>query len=86
MGEREVTRSRKDADGDITALCNPGRSWSPRSKAWAIYDIETNTQRYYVNGHGGKVYVRVVNGPNGKYLRTTPDPRSGNNLDNLPDC
>ena len=86
MAERQVTRSRKDADGDITALCNPGRSWSPRSKAWAIHDIEMGTHQYYVNGYAGRVYVRVVNGPNGKYLRTTADPPSSNNLDNLPDC
>lgn len=86
MAERQVTRSRKDSEGDITALCNPARYWSPRFKAEAIHDIETGTHRYYVTGDGGTVYVRVVNGPNGKYLRTTPDPHSSNNLDNLPDC
>ena len=86
MAERQVTRSRKDSDGDITALCNPAQLWSPRSKAGAISDIETGAHRYYVGGYGGRVYVSVVNGPNGKYLRTTADPYSSNNLDNLPDC
>ena len=47
MAERHVTRSRKDADGDITALCNPDQYWSSRTKAGAIQDIETGTHRYY---------------------------------------
>ena len=29
MAERHVTRSRKDADGDITALCNPASTGLP---------------------------------------------------------
>lgn len=86
MAERHVTRSRKDADGDITALCNPGHYWSPRAKAGVIQDIETGFHRYYVTGTSGRVYVHVVTGPNGKYLRTAPDPLSSNNLDDLPDC
>ena len=86
MAERRVTRSRKDADGDITALCNPQQYWSPRTKAGAIQDIESGTHRYYVTGGGGRAYIHVVKGPNGKYLRTNPDAVSGNNLDDLPDC
>ena len=50
MAERYVTRSRKDADGDIMALCNIGQYWSPRSKAGMIPHIETGTHRYYVTG------------------------------------
>ena len=34
--DRAVTRSGKDADGDIIRLCNPSASWSPVSKATAI--------------------------------------------------
>jgi len=30
MADRQVTQSRKDSDGDILALCNPGEYWSPR--------------------------------------------------------
>ena len=86
MAERHVTRSRKDADGDITALCNPGQYWSPRTKAGAIQDIEAGTHRYYVTGTSVLVYIHVVTGPNGKYLRTSPDPLSSNNLDDLPNC
>ena len=89
MTERHVTQSRKDDDGDITALCNPLplESWSPRSKAAAIADIETDTHRYYVTGNGARrVYVSVVDGPKGKYLRTSQDLLPKNNLDDLPDC
>lgn len=87
MAERRVTRTRKDYDGDITALCNHGAYWSPREKADAIRDIERNNHRYYVESRWGRrTYVQVVSGPTGKYLRTVADPSSDNNLDNLPDC
>lgn len=86
MADRRVTRSRKDGDGDITALCNSGEHWSPRLKAGAITDIETGTHSYHVLAGGRRVGIHVVNGPSGKYLRTDPDATSSNNLDDLPDC
>jgi len=86
MAEREVTQTRKNHDGDIIALCNPGDSWSPRSKQDAIRDIETKTHRYYVPWSDGRTEIHVVNGPTGKYLRTDRDNTSRNNLDDLPDC
>lgn len=87
MADREVTQSRKDADGDILALCNPSASWSPRPKADAINDIEQRLHTYFVNLPGaGRVDIHVVQGSTGKYLRTDPDRTSDNNLDDLPDC
>lgn len=87
MTDRAVTRSGKDSDGDITALCSPGEYWSPRNKADAIRDIETGTHQYLVLwSDGTKTQIRVVNGPNGKYLRTDKDNTSRNNLDDLPNC
>jgi len=87
MIERQVTGSDKDADGDITKLCNPNQYWSPCSKSDAIADIEGGTISYYVGSGRSKAYVQVVNDPvKGKYLRTTADSSSSNNLDNLPDC
>lgn len=86
MAHRHVTHSGKDDDGDITRLCNPPEAWSPRSKADAIADIETNTHSYFVSGFVGEVRIRVVNGPTGKYLRTDPDKTESNNLDDLDDC
>lgn len=86
MAARRVTQTGKDSDGDITKLCNPGSSWSPRSKAGAIRDIETGARSYYVQTGSARADVHVVDGPTGKYLRTTGDSSDGNNLDNLPDC
>ena len=86
MSDRAVYKTGKDSDGDITRLCNSGQNWSPRSKANAINDIETGTHSYYVPWPGGRTYIRVVQGPSGKYLRTDRDNTSRNNLDDLPDC
>ncbi len=86
MADRRVTLSRKDPDGDISALCNPGELWSPRLKANVITDIESGVHTYYVLSAGNRVRVHVLRGVTGKYLRTSPDLISHNNLDDLPDC
>jgi hypothetical protein len=86
MAEREVTRTRKDTSGDITALCNPNASWSPRLKADAIRDIDSGDHTYYVSWPEKRTQIRVVDGPKGKYLRTDRDSTTRNNLDDLPDC
>jgi len=82
---RVVKSTGKDADGDITSLCNPGASWSPRKKAAAIADIKGKTIEYRVKTEQGPL-VNVVKGPTGDYLRSTADSTSSDNLDNLPDC
>lgn len=88
--ERRVTQTGKDRDGDITALCNrsqAGQGWSPRPKAKAIRDIESGVYQYYVGlNDGSRAIIKVVNGSSGKYLRTSWDSTSRNNLDDLPDC
>ena len=87
MADRVVTRTGKNQEGDITALCNPGANWSPRLKWDAIADIENGIHSYYVPwSDGRRTEIRVVTGPNGKYLRTDRDNTSRNNLDDLPDC
>lgn len=87
MSDRKVTRTRKDSDGDILALCGDGAFWSPRERQDAISDIEGNHHRYFVDVQGvGEVDIHVVKGTTGKYLRTDPDRTSRNNLDDLPDC
>lgn len=87
MASRRVTKSGKDSDGDITKLCNPSELWSPRSKSDAIQDINNNIHTYYVQStNGGISNILVVDGPTGKYLRTSPNGTSTDNLDNLPDC
>lgn len=86
MISRKVTATGKDQDGDITSLCNSSQNWSPRGKFGAIADIESGEIQYYVGSGDSKVLIQVIRGPTGKYLRTEADPRSTNNLDNLPDC
>ncbi len=84
MANRQVTRSGKDRDGDITALCG---GFGRREKADAIRDIESGTHRYYVQDQFGRTAdVHVVNGQTGKYLRTDPNSRCSDNLDNIPNC
>lgn len=86
MADRAVYKTGKDKDGDITSLCNDGAAWSPRKRADAINDIETGLHTYYVPWKSGRTDIHVVDGPNGKYLRTSRDGSSKNNLDELPDC
>jgi len=86
MADRRVTHTGKDDDGDITKVCNPTAGWSPRSKNDAIRDIEDGDHTYYVQDSKGRSDIIVVHGEHGKYLRTDPDGRAENNLDDLPDC
>lgn len=87
MATRRVTATGKDSDGDITKLCHGGMAWSPRSKANAISDIESNAHAYYVEDRQGRrADVHVAGSGSSKYLRTDPDSSCPNNLDNLPDC
>jgi hypothetical protein len=83
MADRRVTMTGKDDSGDITKLCG---SWGERLKADAIVDIDFRAHTYFVQEPGtNRVEVIVVN-DNPRYLRSTPDPNSSNNLDNLPNC
>lgn len=87
MAKRYVRATGKNMQGDITKLCNAGDWWSPRSKVEAIFDIEKGLYEYWVNWtHYPETKIRVVQEPNGKYLRTDRDATSRNNLDDLPDC
>lgn len=86
MADRRVTRTRKDKDGEIIALCHPGAHWSPRYKPAAIWEIENGRHNYYVNEAEHRTDVGVVDDPDGKQLRATADESSPNRLDNLPDC
>ncbi len=86
MASRQVERTGKDSDGDITALCG---GWGRASKQQAIQDIERGTHNYWVQVAGvGPVNVVVMPGDarRGKYLRTDPDKTTRNNLNDLPNC
>jgi len=86
MADREVTQTGKDEKGDITSLCNPGASWSPRSEAAAIQDIDSGDHTYHVKWPEKRTEIDVVDGAKGKYLRTLRDNTTRNNLNDLPAC
>ena len=86
MIERKVIKSRKDLNGNITAICNPGEWWSPKTSSEAIKEIEEKLYSYYVTVNNQNVDIKVIYGNSGKYLRTDPDKTTKNNLDDLPDC
>lgn len=87
LADREVTRTRKSKDGDITALCNSNEVWSPKLKSMAILEIEESIYRYFVKIDDVEMDIHVVTDRlKGKYLRTDPDKTSRNNLDDLLDC
>ena len=74
MEHRRVTRSRKDLDGETTALCDPDEPWSHRSKPDAISYIENHRHSYYLMVEGKRAGIHVVKGPAGKLLRTDLSP------------
>lgn len=80
---KEVTKSKKDQDGDITGLC--GTSWS-HIKSEAIANIKADSRAYSVSAGGQTTYVRVATRGLKDYLTTNPDSTGRNNLDYLPDC
>lgn len=85
MTARPVRKTGKNADGDITSLCDD--SWGSRLKSDAIHDIEHGIHSYYVPWTTGTTAIRVVNDRVvGKYLRTDRDNSDKNNLLELPDC
>jgi len=84
MLEREVIKTAKDKDGEIVALCNQFKGWSPVSKEEAIKQIESKLYTYFVElTNLGRVHIHVVDG---KYLRTDLDRTTRNNLKDLPNC
>ena len=87
MADRAVTRARHNSEGDVTAIGSPGAAWSPRLKVDAIRDIESGDHRYYVPWNDGvSTWIHVVDDPDGKYLRTSRDGTTRNNLDDLDEC
>lgn len=80
-------QTKKNNEGDIVALCNNLEAWSPVIKEEAIKEIESGLHKYFVNILGkGNVFIKVVMGKSGKFLRTDPDETEINNLDYLADC
>lgn len=85
MAERLVTHAFRDSNGVIRAIGNPDSDWFQRRREWAISDIVADRHTYVVQSGQVTRPIRVVNGPSGPYLRTTPDSTADNNLDILPE-
>jgi len=51
-----------------------------------IDSIEGKTNTFYTNVNGSRGNIGVVDGANGKYLRTYADGKWNDNLLSLPEC
>ena len=63
-----------------------GTAWGKKTRQQVITDIESKTNTYYTRVGGKRAEVGVVNGANGKYVRTYADGQWNDNLLALPDC
>lgn len=79
--QRQITHVHKDNNGVITHCYSSGE-W--QTVAEIIAAIEKSTATYYTNVNGNAAWVKVVQGTHSKYLRSTPDGTTVDNLDMLP--
>lgn len=85
MFEREVTKIEKNQFGEIIALRNQFKGWSPVAIDEAIKQIEGGLYKYYVRIQNvGKIYLCVIQNNNHPIVRTDPEVTSRNLLDVLP--
>jgi hypothetical protein len=87
MADARVTCIRKQPRQNpyegITHLGGADWQWT-REQVIESIEAKTNTFHTLVNGNRGD--IGVVNGPNGKYLRTYADGQWNDNLLSLPEC
>ncbi|UKJ74486.1 DUF3892 domain-containing protein [Azospirillum brasilense] len=67
----------------ITYLGNSSGKWS---KQQVIGWIEDKSHTFYTKVNGNRANIGVVNGENGKYLRTHADGKWNDNLLSLSEC
>ena len=67
--DRLIKATKKDRNGNIISLCNPGQSWSPRRTQDVVRDINSGRQSYYVQEQDRRSYLRSISG----VLRAGPD-------------
>jgi uncharacterized protein DUF3892 len=87
MADLQVTcvnkEPRNNTHEGITHLGGSGWHWL---RSQVIQMIESNTHSFYTLVNGKRANVGVVDGPNGKYLRTYADGVWTDNLLALPEC
>ncbi len=74
---------RNNTHEGITHLGGAGRKWTRQD---VIASIEAKTNTFYTLVGGTRASIGVVNGPNGKYVRTYADGKWNDNLLALPEC
>lgn len=85
MKRRRITHVRRDDDGEIEALCNPEKQWSPIHKETMVRHLSIGLFEYYVSEDDHITYVKLDELDEDQEIFTTPDPDSPNNLRNLPE-
>lgn len=70
----------------ITHIGGPGGNGWRWPVADVIRSIEAKSNTFYVKVGTNRVEIGVVNGPNGKYLRTYANKAWTDNLLSLPEC
>jgi hypothetical protein len=87
MADAQVTcinkQPRNNPHEGITHLGGAGWKWTRQE---VIDSIEAKTNTFYTLVGGKRANVEVINGPNGKYLRTRADGTLNDNLLSLPEC
>ena len=87
MADAQVTcinkQPRDDPHEGITHLGGPTWKWT-RGQVIASLDDRSNT--FFTTDDGRRADIAIVNGPNGKYVRTHRDGQWTNNLLALPEC
>lgn len=82
MTDVVIKNVRKNDDGDITDVGVKGR-WE-RTVPWVVSSIEAGTNTFFVNcPRRADVYVAQTSAGH-KFLKTTADTTTKNNLDSLP--
>lgn len=74
---------RNDANEGITHLGGEGWKWT---RAEVVRSIEAGTNSFFTRVNGKRADVAVVQGPNGKYVRTHADGYWNDNLLALVEC
>ena len=74
---------RNDTHEGITHLGGPNWKWT---RAEVIRSIENNSNTFFTRVGGTRADVGVINGPNGKYVRTHADRKWNDNLLALLEC
>lgn len=87
MADVQVTCINKTPRNDpyegITHLGNSSGKWTRQQ---VIDWIESKSNTFYTSSGGNRSNIGVVNGPNGKYLRTYANGQWNDNLLALPEC